>query len=88
MGPISFEILSDLYLETHSSYRSFKFSQTALHLALLGDIGHVANDVLFSFLEVQLDRYSVVFFFSWETMIRIIFPSKSQRPKCAVLRLL
>jgi predicted phosphodiesterase len=49
MTPISFQILSDLHLETHASYKSFKFAQTASCLALLGDIGHVANDELFSF---------------------------------------
>lgn len=62
MGPVSFQILSDLHLETHPSYKSFEFAQTASYLALLGDIGHVANDQLFSFLESQLDRYTVVFF--------------------------
>ena len=59
---VSFQILSDLHLETHPSYGSFRFAQTASHLALLGDIGHVANDELFSFLEDQLGRYSAVFF--------------------------
>lgn len=62
MVPVSFQILSDLHLETHSSYGSFKFPQTAPYLALLGDIGHVANNELFSFLEDQLGRYSHVFF--------------------------
>jgi hypothetical protein len=62
MGPVSLQILPDLHLETHSSYGSFKFAQTAPYLALLGDIGHVANNELFSFLEDQLGRYSVVFF--------------------------
>ena len=62
MGLVSFQILSDLHLETHSSYRSFKFPQTASYLALLGDIGHVANDELSSFLETQLGHYSIVFF--------------------------
>lgn len=62
MEPVSFQILSDLHLETHSSYGSFRFSQTASYLALLGDIGHVGNDELFSFIEDQLGRYSVVFF--------------------------
>lgn len=62
MGPVSFQILSDLHLETHPSYTNFEFAQTASYLALLGDIGHVADDQLFSFLEAQLERYSVVFF--------------------------
>ncbi|KAJ5793544.1 hypothetical protein N7457_000143 [Penicillium paradoxum] len=59
---VSFQILSDLHLETHSSYGGFSFAQTASYLALLGDIGHVANNELFSFLEYQLSRYSIVFF--------------------------
>jgi hypothetical protein len=62
MGPVSFQILSDLHVETHSSYGSFQFDQTASYLALLGDIGHIANDELFSFLEDQLARYSLVFY--------------------------
>ncbi|KAJ5712817.1 hypothetical protein N7493_009285 [Penicillium malachiteum] len=62
MGSVSFQILSDLHLETHPSYNSFTFPQTAANLALLGDIGHVANNQLFTFLEAQLLRYSTVFF--------------------------
>ena len=56
------QIMSDLHLETHPSYSSFTFPQTAPYLALLGDIGHVADNQLFSFLESQLNRYSIVFF--------------------------
>ncbi|KAJ5113504.1 hypothetical protein N7456_002038 [Penicillium angulare] len=62
MSPVSFQILSDLHLETHPSYDSYAFPQTAGNLALLGDIGHVANDQLFTFLETQLNRFSVVLF--------------------------
>lgn len=62
MGTVSLQIMSDLHLETHPSYSSFTFAQTAPYLALLGDIGHIANDDLFSFLETQLSRYSAVFF--------------------------
>ncbi|KAI9929876.1 hypothetical protein ASPWEDRAFT_23607 [Aspergillus wentii DTO 134E9] len=58
----SFQIMSDLHLETHSSYSDFQFTQTAQHLALLGDIGHVADDQLFTFLEHQIQRYLIVFF--------------------------
>lgn len=54
--------MSDLNLETYPSYSSFTLPQTAPYLALLGDIGHVANNQLFSFLESQLNRYSTVFF--------------------------
>ncbi|KAI9772021.1 MAG: hypothetical protein M1840_001309 [Geoglossum simile] len=61
MAPVLFQIMSDLHLETHPSY-SFKLKQSAPYLALLGDIGHVGNDLLFSFLEKQLSRYWVVLF--------------------------
>lgn len=60
--PISFQIISDLHLESHTSYNDFKFPQTAPYLALLGDIGHASNDELFSFLERQIRRYKAVFY--------------------------
>lgn len=61
MASTSFQILSDLHLETHDSY-NFPTQQTSPNLALLGDIGQVADDGLFSFLERQLNRYwNVVF---------------------------
>ncbi|WEW60896.1 hypothetical protein PRK78_006384 [Emydomyces testavorans] len=53
--------MSDLHLETHPAY-NFKFKQTAPYLALLGDIGHVADDGLLTFLEKQIKRYWAVFF--------------------------
>jgi hypothetical protein len=53
--------MSDLHLETQPSY-NFKFKQTAPYLALLGDIGHVGDDRLFTFLEKQVKRYWAVFF--------------------------
>jgi hypothetical protein len=55
------QIMSDLHLETHPTY-DYSFPTTAPHLALLGDIGHVANDQLIQFLVRQLLRYKVVFF--------------------------
>ncbi|KAI1370261.1 hypothetical protein F4677DRAFT_458006 [Hypoxylon crocopeplum] len=61
MVQVAFQILSDLHLETHPTY-NLTIKQTAPYLALLGDIGHVANDDLFAFLERQLSRYWVVFF--------------------------
>lgn len=54
--------MSDLHLETHPSYSSFTFPQTAPYLALLGYIGHIANNQFFSFLESQLSRCSAAFF--------------------------
>jgi hypothetical protein len=61
MSPVAFQILSDLHLETHASY-NYPLKQTAPNLALLGDIGHVADSALFSFLERQLGQYWNVFF--------------------------
>ncbi|KUI66953.1 hypothetical protein VM1G_02195 [Cytospora mali] len=61
MSSTSFQILSDIHLETHGSY-DFPIKQSAPNLALLGDIGQVADDGLFVFLENQLKRYwNVVF---------------------------
>ena len=61
MSPVAFQILSDLHLETHASY-DFPIKQTAPNLALLGDIGHIADEGLFIFLEKQLHRYWNVFY--------------------------
>lgn len=60
--PLSFQIISDLHLESHPSYNHFEFKQTAPYLALLGDIGHVGNEQLFAFLERQARRYDIVFY--------------------------
>ena len=62
MAPVLFQIVSDLHLETHPSYDSYKLPQTAPYLALLGDIGHVNEASLFAFLEKQLHRYWAVFY--------------------------
>ncbi|RHZ70201.1 hypothetical protein CDV55_107236 [Aspergillus turcosus] len=62
MAPVSFQIMSDLHLETHSSYDDFQFQNRASYLALLGDIGHVENEQLYKFLEHQIQRYLIVFF--------------------------
>lgn len=61
MTSSSFQILSDLHLETHPSY-DFPFKQTAPNLALLGDIGQVNDDRLFIFLQKQLKSYWNVIF--------------------------
>ncbi|KAI1462569.1 hypothetical protein F4805DRAFT_408436 [Annulohypoxylon moriforme] len=60
MSPVTFQIVSDLHLETHQSY-DFTIKQTAPYLALLGDIGNVVDDGLFEFLKKQLTRYWAVF---------------------------
>ncbi|KAJ5662697.1 hypothetical protein N7462_011623 [Penicillium macrosclerotiorum] len=61
MGSVSFQILSDLHLETQDSY-DFDFDASASNLALLGDVGHVADPRLFEFLDQKLEVYSTVFF--------------------------
>ncbi|KAG8164464.1 hypothetical protein KVR01_006382 [Diaporthe batatas] len=61
MASTSFQILSDLHLETHSSY-NLPIKHSAQNLALLGDIGQVTHDGLFDFLESQLNRYWNVIF--------------------------
>jgi hypothetical protein len=61
MSSASFQIVSDLHLETRLSY-NFELKQTAPNLAFLGDIGQVVDDGLFAFLEKQLSRYWNVIF--------------------------
>lgn len=61
MSLAAFQILSDLHLETQASSYNWHFKQTAPNLALLGDIGQVADDGFFRFLQHQLGRYWHVF---------------------------
>lgn len=58
----SFQILSDLHLESPSAYDQFDVHPRAPYLALLGDIGNVKDDGLFLFLEGQLRQFQIVFF--------------------------
>lgn len=58
----SFQIVSDLHLESPSAYDVFELSPQAPYLALLGDIGNVKDDGLFYFLETQLRQFRTVFF--------------------------
>ncbi|KAK4119591.1 hypothetical protein N657DRAFT_658976 [Parathielavia appendiculata] len=60
-SPTTFQIVSDLPLETHPSC-DYQFKQTAPDLALLGDVAHVADDALFDFREGQIRLYWNVFF--------------------------
>ena len=64
MSSTAFQIVSDLHLETQAAGDTFVLQQTAPNLALLGDIGQVADadSRLFAFLEKQLRRYWSVFF--------------------------
>lgn len=75
MVSASFQVISDLHLETSPSY-DFDIKRTAPNIALLGDIGQVIDDGLFTFLERLLNKYWNVFFLlgnhepvgtSWET---------------------
>ncbi|KAK3372942.1 hypothetical protein B0T24DRAFT_678434 [Lasiosphaeria ovina] len=79
MAPVMIQILSDLHLETQLSY-DFVIRQTAPHLALLGEIGQVADDGLFVCLEKQLDRYWTVFFLfgNHEPLLGSFFGAKSR----------
>lgn len=63
--PVRLQVMSDLHLETPTSfpmYTQFQVSPEAENLALLGDIGAVTDDRLFEFLEAQLRHFQVVFF--------------------------
>ncbi|EGD84307.1 hypothetical protein H112_08002 [Trichophyton rubrum D6] len=58
----SFQILSDLHLESPSAYDIFDVPPKAPHLALLGDIGNVRDKGFFPFIEAQLRNFRTVFF--------------------------
>ncbi|KAL4809169.1 acyl-CoA dehydrogenase/oxidase [Aspergillus unguis] len=58
----AFQILSDLHLENPRAYDLFEIPPKAPYLALLGDIGAVKDDGLFTFLEKQLRNFALVFF--------------------------
>ncbi|KAF7592039.1 hypothetical protein BBP40_000762 [Aspergillus hancockii] len=57
-----FQILSDLHLEAPEAYNVFDIPPQTTYLALLGDIGNVKDDGLFTFLEAQLHKFQIVFF--------------------------
>lgn len=57
----TFQIISDLHLETQPSYR-YPIKQSAKNLILLGDIGKICDSGFFPFLELQLKNYWNVFF--------------------------
>lgn len=65
MANCSFQIVSDLHLETpksRPSYGEFEIQPACSYLALLGDIGNVADPRLFEFVERQLQQFDVVFY--------------------------
>ncbi|OJD18840.1 hypothetical protein AJ78_01173 [Emergomyces pasteurianus Ep9510] len=59
----SFQILSDLHLESPAAYDIFEFPAKAnvTHLALLGDIGNVRDPGFLPFIEAQLRKFRNVF---------------------------
>ncbi|EEH04600.1 serine/threonine phosphatase [Histoplasma capsulatum G186AR] len=57
----SFQILSDLHLESPNAYGVFDIPAKATYLALLGDIGNVCDAGFFSFIEAQLCKFQHVF---------------------------
>jgi len=57
----TFQILSDLHLETPSVYDVFKVSPKAHFLALLGDIGVVRDAGFIPFIQTQLRQFQIVF---------------------------
>ncbi|GAM86999.1 hypothetical protein ANO11243_050200 [Dothideomycetidae sp. 11243] len=59
---IRLQILSDLHLESPSAYDVFDIEPQCENLALLGDIGNVRDDGLFSLLRVLLVRFRLVLF--------------------------
>lgn len=58
----TFQIVSDLHLETPAAYDLFAIPPKAPYLALLGDIGNVKDDGLFAFIEAHLAKFQVVLF--------------------------
>lgn len=85
MAPASFQVISDLHLETSPSY-DFDIKQTAPNIALLGDIGQVIDDGLFIFLERLLSKYWNVFFFFLVTTSPLGPAGKLQRPEFMLSR--
>lgn len=61
MAKVHLQIISDLHLETPAAYDIFHIDPKAPYLCLLGDIGYVTNDGFFSFLQIQLQAFSIVF---------------------------
>ncbi|PGH01976.1 hypothetical protein GX51_04908 [Blastomyces parvus] len=60
---MSFQILSDLHLESPAAYDIFEIPlSNATHLALLGDIGNVRDPGFFSFIKAQLCKFQTIFF--------------------------
>jgi hypothetical protein len=62
---VKLQIMSDLHLETPRflpMYSDFHFDPKSTYLCLLGDIGSIHDNRLFHFLELQLQRFDIVFY--------------------------
>ncbi|KAJ5711825.1 hypothetical protein N7488_005981 [Penicillium malachiteum] len=55
-------IVSDLHLEKPAAYDVFEIPPKSPYLALLDDIGAVADEGFFPFIETQLRQFKIVFF--------------------------
>ena len=65
MSSFSFQIMSDLHLETpksRPSYEDFQLDSACSCLALLGDIGNTLGERLFHFLERQVQQFDLVLY--------------------------
>ena len=63
------QVLSDLHLEIKRMYRGpgkefyhYDFPKAADYLALLGDTGCTANEMMFDWLRAQVERFKTVLF--------------------------
>lgn len=73
---IRIQILSDLHLESPVAYDLFEIIPEAPYLALIGDIGHVEDKGLFTFLKQQLQQFrTVLFLFGNHEPYESSFPS-------------
>ncbi|CAF9942121.1 MAG: hypothetical protein ALECFALPRED_009533 [Alectoria fallacina] len=82
------QIVSDLHLETHPSYRDFDLPATARYLALLGDIGHVCDEAFFKWLESLLGRYeTVLFLFGNHEPYHMRLSSAKSRMRCFAVKM-
>ena len=78
---MSIQILSDLHLEVTRNYDAFEVIPRAPYLALVGNIGAVSDEGLFSFLRRQLAQFRAVLFVAgnheayhsaWTDTIRVL----------------
>ncbi|KKY39215.1 putative ser thr protein phosphatase [Diaporthe ampelina] len=84
------QILSDLHLESPEAYDFYEIKPSALHLALLGDIGCVSDPGYLTFLTAQLAQFRVVFHLlenhepydsTWDATIKKLREFQEQNPQ-------